>query len=162
MSAIAPRSARRPARTRRKRKRASGRSARAAPIEYSLLLTATMCLLAFGVVMVFSASSSASLLGDVGDGAYYLKRTLMFGALGLVAMRLLSAPRPARDPQRSRRRCSLVAFVLLLATCSAIGTAANGAQRWIVAGPVQIQPSEIAKVALILYGAAPARRRARR
>ena len=52
------------------------------PLEYTLLLTATMCLLTFGAVMVFSASSSASLLND-GDSLYYLKRTIMFGAFGL-------------------------------------------------------------------------------
>src|SRR3954467_12787589 len=62
----------------------------AQPVEYNLLLTATLCLLAFGVVMVFSASSTTSLLGDSGDGAYYLKRTVVFGAVGLVVMRLLS------------------------------------------------------------------------
>ena len=60
-------------------------------LEYSLLLTATLCLLAFGVVMVFSASSTTSLLGEAGDGAYYLKRTALFGALGLLVMHLLSA-----------------------------------------------------------------------
>jgi cell division protein FtsW (lipid II flippase) len=42
------------------------------PLEYTLLLTATMCLLTFGAVMVFSASSSASLLND-GDSLFYLK-----------------------------------------------------------------------------------------
>ena len=61
-----------------------GRDGGAHSIEYSLLLTATLCLLAFGVVMVFSASSTTSLLGESGDGAYYLKRTLLFGALGLL------------------------------------------------------------------------------
>ena len=62
------------------------------PLEYTLLLTATMCLLTFGVVMVFSASSSASLL-DNGDSLFYLKRTLMFGAFGLVALKILSMQR---------------------------------------------------------------------
>ena len=60
-----------------------GTAQKGAPsIEYSLLLTATLCLLAFGVVMVFSASSTTSLLGQSGDSAYYLKRTLVFGASG--------------------------------------------------------------------------------
>ena len=62
----------------------------ATPVEYSLLLTATLCLLAFGVVMVFSASSTTQLLGESGDSAFYLKRTLIFGALGLLLMHLLA------------------------------------------------------------------------
>src|SRR5204862_4609330 len=66
------------------------RSPGAQPIEYSLLLTATLCLLAFGVVMVFSASSTTALLGQSGDSAYYLKRTLAIGAIGLLVMRVLS------------------------------------------------------------------------
>ena len=40
--------------------------------------------------MVFSASSTTSLLGESGDSAYYLKRTVLFGAVGLAVMRLLS------------------------------------------------------------------------
>src|SRR5438132_12573153 len=66
------------------------RRAGSPPVEYSVLLTATLCLLAFGVVMVFSASSTTSLLGQTGDSAYYLKRTILFGGLGLLAMRSLS------------------------------------------------------------------------
>ena len=69
---------------------ANAKRAGAQPIEYSLLLTATLCLLAFGVVMVFSASSTTALLGSSGDSAYYLKRTLMIGAFGLVLMRVLA------------------------------------------------------------------------
>jgi cell division protein FtsW len=139
---------------RSRRKRGSGRRrAATASIEYSLLLTATLCLLAFGAVMVFSASSTTSLLGDSGDGAYYLKRTLLFGAFGLVAMRALSVH--GLQAVRAMTPALLVAsFVLLLAVLvPGVGSSANGAQRWIVAGPVQIQPSEVAKVALILYGA---------
>ena len=62
----------------------------APPVEHSLLLTATLCLVALGVVMVFSASSTTSLLGEAGDGAYYLKRTVLFGVFGLIAMRILA------------------------------------------------------------------------
>jgi cell division protein FtsW len=133
----------------RSKKRAT--RAKARPVEYSLLLTATMCLLAFGVVMVFSASSSASLLGDTGDGAYYLKRTLMFGVFGLVALRLLSTH--GLGAVRRLTPAILVGAVGLLLVTKVIGTSANGAQRWLEFGPVQIQASEIAKVALMLYGA---------
>jgi cell division protein FtsW len=125
----------------------------APPIEYSLLLTATLCLLAFGVVMVFSASSTTSLLGTTGDSAYYLKRTLVFGAFGLLAMKLL-----ANGGTRAVRVLTPLfvfgSFFLLVAVMlPGVGIVANGARRWIGAGPVQVQPSELAKLALILYGA---------
>jgi UDP-N-acetylmuramoylalanine--D-glutamate ligase len=56
--------------------------ARRCPTEYNMLLTATLCLLAFGAVMVFSASSTTRCCSDGGlsDSAFYLKRTLIFGA----------------------------------------------------------------------------------
>jgi cell division protein FtsW len=132
----------------RARKRAG-----AQPIEYSLLLTATLCLLAFGVVMVFSASSTTSLLGKSGDSAYYLKRTLLFGAGGLLLMRVMSL-RGARLIRPVTPTLLVVAFVGLFAVLvPGIGVSANGAQRWIGAGLFQVQPSEFAKLALILYGA---------
>jgi cell division protein FtsW len=120
-------------------------------VEYSLLLTATLCLLAFGVVMVFSASSTTSLLGESGDGAYYLKRTLIFGAIALVIMHVTARI----DLKRIRELTPLLlggAAFLLIAVLGA-GTEVNGATRWIGGGSLQIQPSELAKVALILYGA---------
>lgn len=124
---------------------------RSRPIEYSLLLTATMCLLAFGVVMVFSASSSFSLLGETGDGAYFLKRTLMFGVIGLLALRV--AATLGLDRIRRLTPAILLGAVVLLIMTKLIGVSANGAQRWIALGPIQVQPSEITKVALMLYGA---------
>ena len=122
-------------------------------IEYSLLLTATLCLLAFGVVMVFSASSTTSLLGDSGDGAYYLKRTALFGVLGLLMMRFLTIG--GVKLVRTLTPVILgVSFVLCFAVLlPGIGVEVNGAKRWIGAGLIQIQPSEVMKVALILYGA---------
>jgi cell division protein FtsW len=131
----------------------SGRRQAAPPVEYSMLLTATLCLLAFGVVMVFSASSTTALLGDSGDGALYLKRTLIFGAIGLVVMRVLSIRglRAARDLTPALLAISM--FLLVAVLVPGVGVEANGATRWIGAGFFQIQPSELAKVALILYGA---------
>jgi cell division protein FtsW len=129
------------------------RRAGAQPIEYNLLLTATLCLLAFGVVMVFSASSTTALLGQSGDSAYYLKRTVLIGALGLGVMRLF-ALRGLRILRPITPLLLVVSFVLLLAVLvPGVGASANGASRWIAVGSFQIQPSELAKLALVLYGA---------
>src|SRR5918997_1162790 len=72
--------------------RARGTAAAASkpPIEYSILYTATLCLLAAGAVMVYSASSAESLLNGSGDPSQFLKRYLLFGALGLAVMQLAS------------------------------------------------------------------------
>ncbi len=125
----------------------------ATPVEYSLLLTATLCLLAFGVVMVFSASSTTQLLGESGDSAFYLKRTLIFGALGLLLMHLLArrgikALRPL-TPLLLAGAFFLCAIVML----PGVGVEVNGSRAWLAAGPVQIQPSELMKLALILFAA---------
>src|SRR5919204_590726 len=62
---------------------------RARPLEYSLLYTATLCMLAAGAVMVYSASSAESLLGGSGDPLYYLKRYVAFGLVGFAVMELM-------------------------------------------------------------------------
>ena len=130
------------------------RAKRGAPaIEYSVLLTATLCLVAFGVVMVFSASSTTSLLGESGDSAYYLKRTLIFGAFGLVALKVLSMRGVAIVRPLTGALLGLSFFLLLVVHVPGVGIEANGATRWIGAGPIQVQPAEIAKISLILYGA---------
>jgi cell division protein FtsW len=123
------------------------------PAEYNMLLTATLCLLALGAVMVFSASSTTQVLsnGGLSNSAFYLKRTLMFGAFGLLIMHLT-----ARHGLVLARRLTpplLVASLFLLLVVLGMGTSVNGASRWIGSGSLQIQPSELAKVALILYGA---------
>ncbi|MDX6589406.1 MAG: cell division protein FtsW [Solirubrobacterales bacterium] len=145
----------RPPKARKGKKGKSARRARraAVPAEYSMLLTATLCLLAFGAVMVFSASSTTQVLqnGGLSNSAFYLKRTLMFGAVGLVVMHLV-----ARHGLVAVRRLTpllLGVSMFLLVAVLAIGSEVNGASRWIGSGFLQVQPSELAKVALILYGA---------
>jgi cell division protein FtsW len=132
----------------RTRKRAG-----AQPIEYNLLLTATLCLLAFGVVMVFSASSTTALLGKSGDSAFYLKRTVVIGAIGLLVMRVMSV-RGLRILRPLTPLLLAGSFFLLLAVLlPGVGVSTNGASRWIGVGPLQVQPSELAKLSLVLYGA---------
>src|SRR5918999_66181 len=120
------------------------------PLEYSILYTATLCLLAAGAVMVYSASSAESLQSG-GDAAGYLKRYVVFGALGLVAMHVLS--RRSLGIARNATPLLLVSgFGLTIAVMlPGIGVTVNGATRWLGAGPVQFQPSELLKVAVILF-----------
>ena len=68
----------------------SARAKKPQPLEHRLLLTATFCLLAGGAVMVYSASSARTLLEGHGDGTAYLVKYVAYGAVGLVAMHVLS------------------------------------------------------------------------
>ncbi|MGN6556603.1 MAG: putative lipid II flippase FtsW [Solirubrobacterales bacterium] len=123
------------------------------PVEYSMLLTATLCLLAFGAVMVFSASSTTKVLaeGGLSESAYYLKRTLIFGAVALLIMHVTA--RVGLEKIRNLTPLFLGGSIFLLVAVLGAGSEINGATRWIGGGSLQIQPSELAKVALILYGA---------
>ena len=132
----------------------SPRAKKPQPLEHRLLLTATFCLLAGGAVMVYSASSARTLLQGQGDGTAYLVKYVAYGAVGLLAMHVLS-----RHGLTAARRYTplflLVAFVLLVAVLlPGIGLRINGARRWLGAGPLTFQPSEVMKLALVLHTAA--------
>ena len=121
------------------------------PLEHSVLMTATLCLLAGGAVMVYSASSARTLLEGSGDGSAYLVKYLAYGAVGFVALHVAS--RIDLDVVRRLTPPLLgFAFFLLLAVkVPGVGVEVNGATRWIGAGPLQFQPSELMKLALVLY-----------
>ncbi|HEU5064105.1 MAG TPA: putative lipid II flippase FtsW [Solirubrobacterales bacterium] len=140
------------ARTLGRGKRAKKRK-RPLPAEYNLLLTATLCLLALGAVMVFSASSTTRVLQDGGlsDSAFYLKRTLLFGAVGLLIMHFVA--RHGLQLVREATPLILGGSIFLLMAVLVAGTEVNGATRWLGGGFLQVQPSELAKVALVLYAA---------
>ena len=123
------------------------------PIEHSALLTATLCLLAGGAVMVYSASAPAALNGGSTGGATALVRYVIFASVGLVVLRAA-----ARADLESIRRLTGpllgVSFALLIAVrLPGLGHTTLGAQRWIGVGPAQFEPSELMKLALILYAA---------
>jgi cell division protein FtsW len=112
-----------------------------------------MCLLAFGAVMVYSASSATSLLQGHGNGSGYLVKYLIYGSIGLVVMRVLARDGVARV-QSVTGPLLAVSFALVLAVhVPHIGVSVNGARRWLGPGPFQFQPSELMKIALVLYGA---------
>ena len=122
------------------------------PVDIPFLLL-TLLLLGIGVVMVLSASY-ASAYYDVkkitgGNATYFFTRQLAFAVAGVGAMYIVS-----RLPMRFFRRISgltmLIALVLLLAVL-VVGHVSGGGRRWLYLGGVSIQPSEIAKIAVILY-----------
>ena len=115
-------------------------------------LALVVILLAIGVTMVLSASFARAYFdpGGVtkGKATYYFIRQFIFAALGVAAMIICS-----RLPVGFYKRFSmpvLIAAVILLMLVPIIGTNANGAKRWISLGAFTIQPSEIAKIGIIL------------
>jgi cell division protein FtsW len=125
-------------------------------LEYHLLVLVTLGLVAFGLVMVYSASSARALL-SADAPSYYLKRQAIYAVMGLVALVILSR----FDFHRLRHATQpllAVTFVLLVAVL-VIGTAVNGARRWIPIGFMNFQPSELAKLVLALWTAALLARR---
>ena len=120
----------------------------------------TLALVAFGLVMVYSATSAAAAVGGK-DPSYYLKRQGIYAALGIVLMIVVQR----WDYRRLRQLAPalVLASLGLLVAVLAIGPPVNGARRWISFGPAVFQPSELAKLALAIWAAAYfARRRAPR
>jgi cell division protein FtsW len=120
-------------------------------LEYVILVLVTLALVAFGLVMVYSASSARAAVG-ADDSVYFLKRQAIYAVIGLLLFVLLS-----RLDYRKLRGISgplLAASLFLLVAVLVIGTSVNGARRWLIVGPVSIQPSELAKLALAIWIAA--------
>ncbi len=125
-------------------------------LESRLLILVTLGLVAFGLVMVYSATSASAALAN-GDPSYFLKRQAIYAVLGLVLMVLVS-----RLDFRVMRRLApllLVGSLALLLAVLAIGQSVNGARRWISFGPAVFQPSELAKLALAVWAASYLTRR---
>jgi cell division protein FtsW len=119
-------------------------------LEASILTFVTLGLVAFGLVMVYSATSASAALAN-GDPAYFLKRQAGYAVLGLIAMVVVS-----RLDYRILRRLAPILVVTSLALLLGVlvfGQAVNGARRWISVGPAVFQPSELAKLALAIWAA---------
>ena len=115
------------------------------------LLVPVALLVVVGLGGILSASSVVG-LEESGDGLVFFKRQLVWLGIGVVGM--LAA---AVTPLRWWRRIALPAFVanlVVLAAVLFVGTKAYGSTRWIIVGPVSIQPSEVAKLTTVLFLAA--------
>ena len=115
-------------------------------IDYPFLL-AVMFLLAFGLVMLFSAGSARA-FSNFGDSLWYFKNQLFQGVfIGLIAMFVLSKFDYHRLGDFSFLLLLICLGLLVLVLIPGVGTTRNGATRWLFG----FQPSEIAKFAIILF-----------
>ena len=116
-------------------------------------LILTLLLTVIGLIMLFSASFPRAYY-DTGDGTYYFKRQAAFAALGLVAMFIVSKINYQRWRGAGRLLVGLALFLLILVIIphNPLAITANRATRWLgIKGVFQFQPSEIAKLAVIVY-----------
>jgi cell division protein FtsW len=118
-----------------------------------LLWTITIALFAAGAVMVYSASSGNAALQVGGDPAGYLKRYLVIGAVGLAIMRFASRIDLNRVRELTPMLLMAAFGMLVLVLLPGFGVEVNGAKRWLGAGMLRFQPSEVMKIALVLYAA---------
>jgi cell division protein FtsW len=128
----------------------------AGQLEQRLLVLVTLGLVAFGLVMVFSATSASAALG-ASDPMTFLVKQGAYALAGLVVLALAS--------RFDYHRLRVLAPILLLgalALCIAVLVVAppiNGARRWFLVGPISVQPSELAKIAVCIWACALLARR---
>lgn len=111
-------------------------------------LLLVLFLLAFGAIMSFSASSVYA-ENKYGDSAYFFKRYIIFAVMSIIVFTpivMFMTPRYWKAAGVIMYAATIVLLLLVLV----IGDTGGGAQRWIAIGPITIQPSEIAKMALVM------------
>src|SRR3954449_6888713 len=121
------------------------------PLEVNVLVLVTLGLVAFGLVMVYSATSAPAALAET-DPMSYLKKQAGYALFGVALMIALS-----RFDYRRLRAFAPALVLTALAGCLAVlavGARINGARRWIEVGPATFQPSELAKLAIAVWAAA--------
>lgn len=115
--------------------------------DYSLLFL-IIFLICFGLIMLYSTSSYYGST-RYSDAAFYVKKQLFATALGLVAMAIV-----ARIPYQFWMKCSTLAYIVALGLCTFVifgGKEVKGQARWIDLGFISFQPSEFAKLAVIIF-----------
>ncbi len=113
------------------------------------LLIAVVLLVAFGVVMVYSASAVMA-ERHLGSSTYFLMRQIIYAVVGLAVM-LVASRIDYRWYAKVVYPLLALSLVGMVLCHTPLGRTVNGASRWIGAGPITIQPAEALKVALVLW-----------
>jgi len=115
-----------------------------------LLLVLVMCLIGIGLIMIYSASGIIA-LKNYGDSFYFLKKQVLWTVLATLAM--LAASRVDTDIwKRLPLPLMIASYVFLIfVLIPGVGSEINSARRWFRFGPVSFQPSELAKLSVIIY-----------
>lgn len=118
-------------------------------IRGSLFVTVSV-LVAIGIVMIYSASA---IYADetMGDSFYYLKRHLVYLAMGLMLMLVAMAVNINTLRRWTKPLVAISVVLLLLVLIPHVGKETGGARRWFRLGPINFQPSEFAKFVMIFY-----------
>lgn len=117
----------------------------------TLLIAAVTGLVCFGLVMVYSTSSASALLIG-GDPTGQVTRQILYAVAGVGAYLVFSRMSPAGMRRLAAPLLGVTVLLLLMVLMPGVGTVVNGSRRWISLGGLgNIQPSEIAKLALILW-----------
>jgi cell division protein FtsW len=109
-----------------------------------------MILIGIGIIMIYSASAIYA-YARMGDSLYYLERHLMYLALGFAMMLVTMAVNLNTVKKYAKPILIFSVLLLILVLIPHIGKEAGGARRWFKLGPVNFQPSELAKLTMILY-----------
>lgn len=118
--------------------------------DYSLLAI-LICLICFGLVMLYSTSSYSAMMKQNGDSLFYFKRQVLFCIVGLIGMWIVSRIDYHWYFERSKFFYFISIFMMFLVK-TPLGKEVNGAKRWIkLPFSQQLQPAEIAKIAIILF-----------
>lgn len=117
------------------------------PFDFILFIT-VLILLAMGIIMVLSASSPSA-LAESGNSYAYVTRQAIFAVIGVVLMLIIS-----KIDYKIYSRFANIAYIgsiIILAAVKVLGSSSKGATRWLDLGFIRFQPSEIAKIALIIF-----------
>lgn len=115
-----------------------------------IILCASLLLLLIGVIMVYSASAVLA-FHDYGDSMYYLKRQLIFAVLGIVAMVATMNTNYWNWKKFAKLGIILSFAMLVIVLIPGVGVVRGGARSWLGIGSFGIQPSEFAKLGMILF-----------